>query len=181
MDTIATDGKVATDIPQEVQDEDYDVYKPMEPEADKPKADAFTPEMYDALISAEVLLPNGDTLIPTIVIGREQDASGNPIGMAHTNPTFDTRIYDVQFPDRHTETYAINIIAENIDAQVDDDGKCFLLLGEILDHCHDNTAIKSDNKLLCMAQTSLYNVQCKVSTFRYSGMAAPQVGNDCIT
>jgi hypothetical protein len=148
MDSIAVDGDIGAVIPQELQDEDYEIYTPMEPEADKPEADAFTPEMYDTLISAEVLLPKGDILIPAKVMGRKRDAAGNPIGTAHANPILDTRIYDVQFPDGHTETYAANIIAENIYSQVDDDGRRLLLLGEILDHRHDNTAIKPDDKFI---------------------------------
>ncbi len=90
-------------IPQELQDEDYEGYEPMEPEADCPEADAFTPEMYDTLIAAEVLLPKGDILVPAKVIGRKWDPSGNPIGVANTNPILDTRVYDMQFPGSHTD------------------------------------------------------------------------------
>jgi hypothetical protein len=35
----------------------------------------------------------------------------------------DTRIYDVQFPDGHVEAYSANVIAENIYAQVDEEGR----------------------------------------------------------
>ena len=147
-DVIARDGDTLDQIPQDLQDEDYDVYDPMEPEADKPEADAFTPEMYDALISAEVLLPKGDVLLPAKVLGRKRDAAGNPIGVAHSNPILDTRIYDVQFPDGHTESYAANMIAENIYAQVDEDGRRLLLLEEIINHRHDGTAVKIDDKYI---------------------------------
>jgi hypothetical protein len=45
-----------SDIPEELQDE-YDPYEPSELEADHQEPDDFTAETYDALISAEVLLP----------------------------------------------------------------------------------------------------------------------------
>jgi hypothetical protein len=52
---------------------DENLNVPMEPEAERPEADAFTPEMYDTLISAEVLLPKGDILVPAKVIGRKRN------------------------------------------------------------------------------------------------------------
>ena len=121
---------------------------PMEPEAERPEADAFTPEMYDTLISAEVLLPKGDILVPAKVTGRKRNENGDPVGTAHTNPILDTRVYNVHFPDGHTEEYAANIISENIYSQVDDDGNRFLLLSEIINHRSDHTAIPIDDKFI---------------------------------
>jgi hypothetical protein len=60
----------------------------------------------------------------------------------------DTRIYDVQFPDGHVEAYSANVIAENIYAQVDKEGRCFVLLDEIMDHRKDNSAVKMDDKYI---------------------------------
>jgi hypothetical protein len=84
--------------------------------------------------NAEVILPKGGILIPARVIGRKRDESGNPIGTANTNPILDTCLYDVQFLDGRVETYAANIIAENIYSQLDNEGNRFLLLEEIMDH-----------------------------------------------
>jgi hypothetical protein len=104
-DTIASDGNLVTDLPQELLDKDYDnVFSPMEPDADKPEIEDFTPEMYDNLINAEVLLSKGDVLLPGRVVGRKRDASGNPIGVGSANPILYTRIYDVEFPDGNTES-----------------------------------------------------------------------------
>ena len=69
----------------------------------------FTPEAYDALISAKVLLPSDDILVPTIVTGSKRDLDGNPVGVTKNNPILDTRIYEVTFPDGHMEKYAANI------------------------------------------------------------------------
>jgi hypothetical protein len=67
------------DLSVELQD-DYDIYEPMEPEASKPEIGDFTPEAYDALISAELMLPKGDILLPAKVINRKRDVDGNPVG-----------------------------------------------------------------------------------------------------
>jgi hypothetical protein len=113
-DRIATDDDSFPDPPQEILDEDYEENIPAEPDADIPEADAFTPELFDNLLSAKVLLPKGCVLVPTTVIGQKRDTQGNPIGVASSNPILDTRVYDVQFLDRHTETFAANVIAEKI-------------------------------------------------------------------
>ena len=36
---------------------------------------------------------------------------GMPIGKASDNPIFDTSIYDVEYPDGHNESLAVNVIA----------------------------------------------------------------------
>jgi hypothetical protein len=56
-DKIATAEHTFTDPPEELPDEDYDIYNPMESEAEILEANAFTPEMCDNLISAKVLIP----------------------------------------------------------------------------------------------------------------------------
>jgi hypothetical protein len=48
--------------------------------------------------------------------------------------TTDIHIYNLQFPDGHTDSYAANIIAEIVYAQVNPEGNKFLLLQEIIDH-----------------------------------------------
>jgi hypothetical protein len=40
-------------------------------------------------------------------------------------------VYEVQFPDGHTEEFAANTIAENIYSQVDEEGNQFLLLKKL--------------------------------------------------
>ena len=150
-DKVSTADDDFVDPPVELQDEDdsLDVhFDPMEPEAERPEADDFTPEALDNLINAEVILPKGDILIPARVIGRKRDESGNPIGTANTNPILDTCLYDVQFLDGRVETYAANIIAENIYSQLDDEGNRFLLLEEIMDHRRGKNAVHIDDKYI---------------------------------
>ena len=75
------------------------------------------------------------------VVKRSRGLDGEPIGRSHNNPLFDTREYEVEFTDGSREKYQANIIAENMFAQVDSEGNQYLLLKEITDHKHDNSAI----------------------------------------
>jgi hypothetical protein len=50
-------------------------YEPIEPEAEMPEADAYDAEMYDQYISAEIMVPKGDTLVSAKVIGRKTMAT----------------------------------------------------------------------------------------------------------
>ena len=47
---------------------------------------------------------------------------GRPIGHAHANPLFDTHEYEALFTDGSWQKYQANLIAENMFAQVDDEG-----------------------------------------------------------
>lgn len=60
------------DIPNELHDE-YELYQPMEPEANCPERDEYTPNANDMLISTEVLLPKVDILLAGIVVGHKRD------------------------------------------------------------------------------------------------------------
>jgi hypothetical protein len=57
-------------------EEEPEIYTPVDPEGDMPEADAFNPEMYNQYISAEVMVPRDDILIPAKVIGRQHDQDG---------------------------------------------------------------------------------------------------------
>ncbi len=129
-----------------LQEPMFDVYEPWEPEADKPEADDFTPETYDATVSAELFLPKENVLLPAKVIGWKHDAKGNPIGKVHSNPIIDSRVYKVQFPDGNIEDYAANVIVENMYSQVDAEGHWHLLLDEIINHHQESNPIRiNDN------------------------------------
>jgi Reverse transcriptase (RNA-dependent DNA polymerase) len=110
-----------------------------------PEAEDFDAEAFDNYISAQVLLPKGDSLVSGQVIKRKRDSNGNPIGHSNNNPLLDTRVYEVQFPDGTEQEYTANLIAESLYSQVDDEGNQFILLDEILDHKSDSTAITIEN------------------------------------
>lgn len=52
----------------------------------------------------------------------DQDGKSVGVPSATNNPLTDTRAYEVEFLDGRTEVLAANIIAENLFAQIDDDG-----------------------------------------------------------
>jgi len=110
---VSLDQQIMAKVPQTtvklpIEQTLQDIYDPYEPEAEKPEILDITPETYDSLISAEVILPQGDTLIPAVVKSRKRNASGQPIGIANPNPMLDTRVYEVAFPDGHTEASQYN-------------------------------------------------------------------------
>jgi hypothetical protein len=82
-----------------------DKLEPAEPDSTMPESDDYTPEVYNAYLTAEVLLPNGGDVTRAKVIGRKRDAEGNPAGHRHSNPILDTREYKVQFPDGATNIF----------------------------------------------------------------------------
>jgi hypothetical protein len=142
-ETLEVDSRIMFD---EYDDEAYGPTEPVEPEAEKPEVAEFTTEAYDKFISAEVMLPQGDILVPAHVVGRKRDQDGNPIGQENANPLLDSRVYEVEFPDGHIEEYAANIIAENIYAEVDAEGNHFLIMDEITGHKADENAIGKDEQ-----------------------------------
>lgn len=79
------------------------------------------------------------------VVKRARDDEGRPIGRAHTNPIMDTRSYEIEFTDGTRDKITANVIAENMYAQVDDQGNQFALLQEIQDHKKDGTALSDED------------------------------------
>ena len=82
------------------------------------------------------------------VTKRLRDKDGLPIGTANDNPILDSRLYEVEYLDGHKASLAANAIAENLFAQVDDDGNRFILLDSIMDHRVDGTELHSNDGLI---------------------------------
>ena len=112
-----------------------------------PEADDYTPEIGDdTYVNMEVTIPrDGDGPEFARVTKRLRDANGIPIGTANDNPILDTRVYEVEFMDGHKTSLAANAIAENLFAQVDDEGNRFVLFDAIVDHRTDGTEVQHDN------------------------------------
>jgi hypothetical protein len=62
------------------------------------------------------------------------DNSGAPIGVANNNLILDTRAYKVEWYDGHKEQMFANTIAENLFAQIDDEGNHHILFKDIIAH-----------------------------------------------
>ena len=112
------------------------------------EADDFTADTLDKYLSAEVMLPRGDTFVRGKVTGRKHNRDGRPIGKQSSNPILDTREYTVEFPDGTSDAYAANVIAENIYSQIDDDGHHHVLLQSIVDHKSDGSAVQIDDGMI---------------------------------
>jgi hypothetical protein len=104
----------------------------------------YTPDTYDKYLQAEVLMPIGGERTKGIMTSRKRNSHGNPVGIANNTPLLDTREYELTFPDGSTDTYTANVIAENLYAQVDEYGRSFALLDEIIDHKRIGHAIHAD-------------------------------------
>jgi hypothetical protein len=105
-------------------------------------------EAVDKYLNVELIMKGTNDKRRGCMIKRMQGLDGEPISHAHANPLFDTREYEIEFTDGTNEKYQVNIIAENMFAQVDSKGNQYLLLQEITDHKKDNSTIPiSDGKI----------------------------------
>ena len=105
--------------------DDFD-YDPRESDGDEPigwidgdpiepnGTPVFENSRSDTLINAEVLLPQGEDIITAKVKGRHVTENGEVVGKYNTNPTLNSIIYDVSFPNGAVKQYAANTIAENV-------------------------------------------------------------------
>lgn len=131
------------DLPEFMFDEDANV-EPQDPDYIQPELDeSFTPEEYDQYLATEVLLPHGGEMKKGKVTARKRDAEGNPVGLRNNNPILDTRQYQVEFPDGEIASYAANVIAENLYSQVDEEGRSFSILDEVIGHRKSKDAVKT--------------------------------------
>jgi transposase len=118
--------------------------EPLEPDSSMPEQDDFPDnDTYDQYITAQVLLPRGDTYEKGTVLRRKRDKDGTLIGHANMNPILNTRVFEVIFPDGHVAEYATNVIAENMFAMVDDEGYETAIIKSIIDHrCDHSKALR---------------------------------------
>jgi hypothetical protein len=100
------------------------------------------PDEMDNYMNSELLLPSGDNLVRARAIKRAKGEDGNPIGLHHKNPLFDTREYTVKVAYGSTTEYQAHIIAENLFSQADLEGKQYMILKEISNHKKDGQAIQ---------------------------------------
>ncbi len=132
------------EIPQyETYGDDYKGDEPTMMEADDMDYDE-----YHKFISARVILPRAGEKAIGRVIKRKRDHDGNYIGKSHKNPLLDTGKYEVEFNDGYVETYSANQIAEGIFAQIDEEGREFALIDEIVDHRSNGKAIQKDDAFI---------------------------------
>ena len=103
---------------------------------------------YDHLINAEVLLPHQDQQTQATVLGPTKTSDGEEKGRHSDNPILNTKIYDVMFPDGAVKQYAANVIAENMWAQVDQEGHQYRILEGITGHRKDSNAVERKDQFI---------------------------------
>ena len=118
---------------------------PVEPNEHSKEADEFTPEAMDEYLTAELVLPHVDSMHKARVVRRHRDDAGMPIGRINDNPILDSRMYDIEFPDGSTDVVSANLIAENLFSQVDDEGRQFQIIDEIVDCQFTDEAVKPED------------------------------------
>ena len=114
------------------------------PHADQSMESDHTPDSFDPYLNMELALNRGDNedMLHARVKRRALDEDGELIGIASNNPMTDTRQYEVEYIDGSVETLTANTIAENLLAQVDEEGHRQLLLSEIIDHRTTDESVK---------------------------------------
>jgi hypothetical protein len=91
-------------------------------------------DTYDQYVGAHVRVPIGDELRSGKVFRRKRELDGTVRGRAKANSMLDTRTYEIEFPDGRSDEYTSNVIAENMYAQCDIEGKQYNLMEGIIDH-----------------------------------------------
>ena len=101
-------------------------------------------------LNMELALPQGDSLEPRMarVTKRLKDANDIPIGTADDNPLLDTRMYEVEYLDGERASLSANHIAENLFAQVDDEGNRQVLMKEIINHRTNGQEVKHQDAFI---------------------------------
>lgn len=105
---------------------------------------------HDNYINIEIALPTETHNDPQLgkVTKRRKGMDGKPLGIPHDNPLLDTRQYDVEFQDGSIRAFTANQIAENMFAQVDEHGRRYILMNEIIDHRKNADAVPIQDAFL---------------------------------
>ena len=107
-----------------------------------PEVEDYSPETYDQYLGAQIIVPTDGERITGRVTKRVRGPDGKPIGRSDPGrPWNDTRRYEVELSDGTTMDYAANVIAENLFSQVDEEGRKYMLMRDIVDHKSDETAV----------------------------------------
>jgi hypothetical protein len=82
--------------------------------------------------------------------------TGFLVGIHNSNPILDTREYEVQFPDGSTDTFLANLIAKNFYSQVDNEGRSYQVMREIIDHRSNRHALSKVNGFTVSGRTGVH-------------------------
>ena len=114
-----------------------------------------------------MLLPQGEDIITAKVKGQHVNDNGEVLGSYDTNPTLNSIIYDVSFPNGAVKQYAANTITDALYLIVDNEGHSNAVLYYILVHSKNDKAISKADKY----------ISTKVEVLAYS---RPQLDGKCL-
>ena len=115
---------------------------------ERPEAD--DEEAVDKYSNIELILDVGSANERQVHVAKcSRVLDGEAVGRAHDNPLTDTRKYNIEFTYGSVDKYTVSVIAENMLAQVNDEGNKYLLLNEITDHRKENTFIPIFDGMTC--------------------------------
>ena len=110
----------------------------------------FTVEVFDdTYLNMDLAIPR-DGYGPgfTKVTKGLRDKDGLTIVKFHNNPILDTRLYEVEYKDRHKVLLSANAIEENIFAQLDEEVNRHVLFQDIFDHGYNGTEVKEQDAFI---------------------------------
>jgi hypothetical protein len=99
-------------------------------------------ETYDQYVGAHVRVPIGDEIRSGKVVRCKRELDGTVKGQADASSMLETRAYEIEFPDGHSDEYIANVIAENMYAQCDIEEIQYNIMGGIVDHKTDIHAVE---------------------------------------
>ena len=102
-------------------------------------------EEYDNYLGAQIQLDVGGEKLLGTVVKRKKGLDGKPIGTKHRNPIFDDRAYEMSFPGGVVHEYTANVIAESLYSQIDDQGRQFAIMKEIVGHRKNGDAVSRED------------------------------------
>jgi hypothetical protein len=98
-------------------------------------------DTHDQYVGAHVEVPIGDEIRSGKVVRHKRELDGTVRGRANANSILDTRTYEIEFPDGRSDEYNANVIAENMYAQCDIEGRQYNLMEGNIDHRADGHSV----------------------------------------
>jgi hypothetical protein len=98
-------------------------------------------DTYDQYVGAHVRFPIGDEIQSGKVVRRKRELDGTVRGRSNANSMLDTRNNEIEWPDGCSDEYTANVIAYNMYAQCDIEGRQYNLMEGIIDHKTDGHAV----------------------------------------
>jgi hypothetical protein len=99
-------------------------------------------DTYEQYVGAHTRVPIGNEIRSGKVVQRNQELDGTVRGEGNVNSMLDTRTYEIEFPDGRSDEYTANVIADNMYAQCDIEGRQYNLMEGIVYHKTDGHAVE---------------------------------------